>query len=313
MTDGTTAKPNPDGDRPWCRQSQSTAEIVKAVCAAMKEVGVVAKTGWNAHSKYKYASDADLLFAIQPELVKQGLCWRCVWVGRDHDLTDGKMKYRTRVDVVYRLHHTSGEWMDYAVTGEGADNADKGVYKALTGAYKYLQRHAFSLPTGDDAENDGRLKETEPPPEPWANVAGLWADTFDPLTVDGHIWPFLQSKKKAHPADMKTEQRSKALAWLQNGGSSQLAAFLEQTTKDLRGAFMGAYHAIRPTPLKRDAGEGFDLAKAAHTDMRHRVQRHMYGVDSLNDVTPAQALGTRGIGWIRESGEFETVVGEVES
>jgi hypothetical protein len=38
--------------------------------------------------------------------------------------------------------------------GEGADSADKGAYKAMTGARKYAFRLLFNIPTGDDAERD---------------------------------------------------------------------------------------------------------------------------------------------------------------
>ena len=152
----TTSKPNEGSDRPWARQSNTTAALSQAVCAVMASVGSVAKGSTNTFHKYSYASDADLLFAIQPEMATHGLHWRPVWIQREHIEVSGKNKYVTRIDAVFRLHHTSGEWMDYAMAGEGADAADKGVYKALTGTYKYLQRQAFAIPTGDNPEKDRR-------------------------------------------------------------------------------------------------------------------------------------------------------------
>lgn len=38
--------------------------------------------------------------------------------------------------------------------GEGQDYGDKGIYKAMTGAFKYAQRETFMIPTGDDPDRE---------------------------------------------------------------------------------------------------------------------------------------------------------------
>jgi hypothetical protein len=44
-----------------------------AICAIMSEVRGVEKTGFNAAQKYAYASDADLLVALQPKCAEHGI------------------------------------------------------------------------------------------------------------------------------------------------------------------------------------------------------------------------------------------------
>lgn len=155
-------------------------------------------------------------------------------------------------------------------------------------------------------------KGTEPvKPETWEDVREEWEEAFDPLTVEGHVVPFLESKDLKHPTEMDPMYRRRTLEKLRNGGREALDAFLEATKTEMRTTFMGAYHGLFPSPTKKHDGDGWKELQEAHTARRHAVQRALYGVDSLNDVTPAQALGARGIRWIRESDEFEEVVREV--
>jgi hypothetical protein len=204
---------------PFCDSSDSTKAISAAVCRVMEGSGVIPETGWNDYHKYKYSTDADILKALQPLMSKAGLHWRCVWLGHLRDIVKAKQPHRTRVDTVYRLHHTSGEWMDYRMAGEGADGNDKGVYKALTGAYKYLQRQAFSLPTGDDPERDkaAEKKKRESAAEKrerqgkhhpsWTDkVRASWhaemGRIMPPGEYEGWFLPYLQEHGKPRPSQM---------------------------------------------------------------------------------------------------------------
>ena len=73
-----------------------------------------------------------------------------------------KRQWLTVIHAVYRLCHTSGQWMDVQSVGCGIDGEDKGVPKAMTGALKYAIRQAFLIPTGDDPENSGDQTSTAP-------------------------------------------------------------------------------------------------------------------------------------------------------
>ncbi len=63
-----------------------------------------------------------------------------------------KTKIRTLV-LSYRFYDiATGEYIEGSMEGDGADSGDKGVYKAITGAIKYIMTSTFLIPTNDDPE-----------------------------------------------------------------------------------------------------------------------------------------------------------------
>ena len=120
--------------------------LASAVCAVMKDVRHVTKTGRNDHHKYNYASDADLLIALQPAMAVHGL------ILLPADVAWSNSGDRVDLIMTYELCHTSGESRRVQAAGSGIDKQDKAAYKAQTGCLKYALRQAFLIPTGDDAE-----------------------------------------------------------------------------------------------------------------------------------------------------------------
>ena len=51
----------------------STANLATAICQVMAAVRYIPETGENKFHKYKYASDEDLLGALQPAMAAAGL------------------------------------------------------------------------------------------------------------------------------------------------------------------------------------------------------------------------------------------------
>lgn len=142
------------------------AAIAKALHEVMSKVGYVQKTGRNDFHKYSYAGEADLLDKIRPAMVEAGL----LLIPSGKSVSDVDQHGNVSVSVEYTLVHKDGEvWPEKIVAfGCGNDKArngsvgDKGVYKALTGANKYLLFKLFQIETGDDPEADEREK---PAPE----------------------------------------------------------------------------------------------------------------------------------------------------
>jgi len=120
----------------------------------MAEVGYVRGTGKNSHHKYNYTSDEDLAAAVQPALVKHGVAILPVACQLD------RSGDRCVIVQTWRVAHSSGEWMQIEIAGEGVDKQDKGTAKALTGARKYLLRLLFCIPTGDDIEREATVAQS---------------------------------------------------------------------------------------------------------------------------------------------------------
>ena len=138
------------------------AAIAKALHEVMSKVGYVQKTGRNSFHNYSYAGEADLLDKLRPSMVEAGL----LLIPSGKAVSDVDQHGNVTVTVEYTLVHKDGEvWPEKIVAfGCGNDKArngsvgDKGVYKALTGANKYLLFKLFQIETGDDPEADEREK-----------------------------------------------------------------------------------------------------------------------------------------------------------
>lgn len=134
-----------------------SAKISQALHQVMSSVGYIQKTGKNAFHGYKYAGEADLLEKLRPAMLEAGLLLipsiTSVSPIDDHGVTT--------VQLEYSLVHKDGDVWPFKIgaAGQGGDKnkngvGDKGLYKAITGANKYLLFKLFQIETGDDPENE---------------------------------------------------------------------------------------------------------------------------------------------------------------
>jgi hypothetical protein len=142
-----------------------SAKIAQALHQVMMSVGYVQKTGKNNFHGYKYAGEADLLEKLRPAMLDAGLLLipsiQSVSPIDDHGITTVQMEYT--------LVHKDGEVWPHKIgaAGAGGDKnkngvGDKGLYKAITGANKYLLFKLFQIETGDDPENDAPARRPNP-------------------------------------------------------------------------------------------------------------------------------------------------------
>lgn len=141
-------------------------KLYVAMHKARTAMSMVAKGGENKFDKYKYATLADYLDAIQQALDDNGLLVvshinEINWL-QDRETKGGgyekvcRIMLRTTV-----IHAESGEQISVTVLGEGQDRGDKAFYKADTGARKYALANLFNLATDDDPETDSPQHETQ--------------------------------------------------------------------------------------------------------------------------------------------------------
>ena len=126
--------------------------ILIALNKVMQEVGYVQKQSkvQFGSTKYNYASEAELLATLRPSMVAVGL----VFVPSVHSVIPRDTNGNTYVEMKYMLGHISGAVWPYELKawGCGGDKGDKGLYKAITGANKYMLFKLFQIETGDDPE-----------------------------------------------------------------------------------------------------------------------------------------------------------------
>lgn len=148
-----------------------SAKITAALHEVMQAVSYVQKTGFNDFHKYRYAGEADLLDKLRPAMLKAGL----LLVPSVASTSEVDAHGNVFVTVEYTLAHKDGEVWPEKIRASGCGNdrskngsvGDKGVYKALTGANKYLLFKLFQIETGDDPEaNDAATYQDREPPAP---------------------------------------------------------------------------------------------------------------------------------------------------
>ena len=157
--------------------------IARKLVLIMGECSHVAKDGFNDYHKYKYASAAGVLEAINAALVKHKVASVVTpAILSNFDVTNAKGNVEHQVTVgcnIMLIDSESGESIDLYGIGTGQDAGDKAVMKAETAAIKYAYLLSMAISTGDDPEADTKTDENSfaepqrnstPKPSPAANT-----------------------------------------------------------------------------------------------------------------------------------------------
>lgn len=138
--------------------------ILQKLYNIMSECGTIEKDATNTFHRYKYTSEFAIKSTLHPLLIKHGVLFQLstgVPIVNEYKNLKGELKLVTHIPCSYTFHDVqSGEKLEGNFVGTGEDSGDKGTYKAITGAIKYILTSTFLIPTGDDPEED---KGTPPP------------------------------------------------------------------------------------------------------------------------------------------------------
>lgn len=119
------------------------------------EISRVPKRGRNEFHKYDYVTEADLLDSVRSKLADAHVAYFFSVDSVTTRPTDAKGGPITEVAVTATFADgDTAETFSVKGAGAGQDAGDKGVYKAITGAQKYVLMKTFMVPTGDDPELD---------------------------------------------------------------------------------------------------------------------------------------------------------------
>lgn len=133
--------------------------------AIMKDVDYIHKDGRNDFHRYSYATESAIKGKLHAAMVEHGVLFHFSAddVTQSEYQTDkGKRECLTTLKCSYAfIDVETGERLEGLFVGSGVDSADKGVYKAVTGAIKYILTSTFLIPTGDDPEVDDSPRSTQ--------------------------------------------------------------------------------------------------------------------------------------------------------
>jgi hypothetical protein len=128
-----------------------TPSIYARLAAVLAQIKRVPKNGRNSFHKYDYVTESDLVDHVRDLLAAEGVCVIPSVV--EHTVTGSGKDQITTVTLDITLASDGGQVTGTWI-GQGQDNADKGYYKAYTGAMKYFLLKTFLISTGDDPERD---------------------------------------------------------------------------------------------------------------------------------------------------------------
>lgn len=138
--------------------------IYRKLLAIMQDVAYIKKDKRNEFHRYNYASEAAIKERMHEALVTHGVVFTAN-VNSVQERTglgkEGKESLTT-ISVDYAFTDSeSGDQHLGQFAGTGIDSADKGLYKAITGAIKYIMTTTFMIATGDDPEEAGAKEKKE--------------------------------------------------------------------------------------------------------------------------------------------------------
>ena len=130
--------------------------LVAAQLRVMDRVPYVKKTKTKGLN-YSFASEVDLIAALRPAMLAEGLS---VYPSQVFGLTEtryfssnDKPMVNVRATITYTFSHvSSGESVKVVVHAEASDHGDKASSKMMTMALKYTLRQFFMIETGDDPD-----------------------------------------------------------------------------------------------------------------------------------------------------------------
>jgi len=134
------------------------SNLARKILAVMASIGTLKKDKKNDFHNYQYASDELIVGAIRAALIEHGLSITtsqksCTEIMQK--TAKGEDQILTKLEMEFELTDAdSGESKVVTFFGYGSDKADKGVYKAMTGAEKYFLMKTFLIATPDDPEFD---------------------------------------------------------------------------------------------------------------------------------------------------------------
>lgn len=134
--------------------STQTNGLMAKLAQIQAEVGATKKKGRNAHFNYAYFTEAQLMGDFRKKLADHGIViLPSVETITSTPIKDGKRQTVTVTTSYLITDSETGEQFTVKGAGMGTDDEDKGVYKAITGAYKYFLMKLFLISDEQDPES----------------------------------------------------------------------------------------------------------------------------------------------------------------
>lgn len=209
------------------QQSDELGALFEAMAKAQTRLENAGKDAKNNHLRSEYTTLGAALDAVRPVLAEQGLC-----------VTQWPVIDGSRVSVITRIGHASGQWMQSAISADLDKQANR--VQAVGSTITYLRRYALMAVAGiAPTDDDGHAAGGRPSPrsEAWdewqARQAGHSVDwevgkgrffaALGELRVKyDTLCEWLHQRGRKRPSAMSASERAKLIQWLQDGGAAKV-------------------------------------------------------------------------------------------
>lgn len=196
--------------------------LARRICDIYGECDPIEKKGKNTAQNYKFATESDVSDSLRGLMATHGvICFPSIEEvhERQFQTMKGAQMNFIRVKVKYTFINADDaqDRLELFWYGDGTDSMDKGIYKALTGANKYMLLRVFQVSTEDqhEPERDERGQGRAPPlPPGMANMSEdddppFYSDDLPPEDEPSDV----QTYKYRVPFPMKDEAKKKGCRW----------------------------------------------------------------------------------------------------
>lgn len=145
-------------------QTEKVKNVYEAILGVMGEVGAIGKDQINQSQRFKYRGIDQVMNALQPALIHNGLFVYPEIVDHmreERESTQGRNLIYSVITVKYHFTARDGSEICVTVIGEGMDSGDKATNKALSIAFKYACFQLFCIPTEEMKDPDAESPETK--------------------------------------------------------------------------------------------------------------------------------------------------------
>lgn len=144
----------------WLWEIEGKKKLAAKLCEIRNELESIAKTGRNEMNGkgYDFVEENEVLKKMKSLFYKYKIDLLITGTSKPDVIAyksdQGKTRFLTTFVLTYVLQDAeTGYEKELQIPGQGFDPAEKGMYKAITGAQKYLFLKNFLIPTSDDPEN----------------------------------------------------------------------------------------------------------------------------------------------------------------
>jgi hypothetical protein len=140
--------------------SGKQANLTAKLYAIMAALDFIAKDKTNDFHRYRYASEQAIKEAVHAQLVEKRVLFNLNF--KELVKAEGNLIYVV-FDYTFTNVDDANDQLKGTFIGSGEDKGDKAVYKAITGAIKYILTSTFLIPTGDDPEANSQATGNSKP------------------------------------------------------------------------------------------------------------------------------------------------------